>query len=102
MQSRQETVQYWDEHIHAYTASGLTRAAYCDREGLSLKQLIYQKRKRSPKSRKPTPVPSSGFTAVTLASPATGLSLALPSGIQLNGIDASNLAVAKHLLAVLS
>lgn len=36
MATNAKKLSYWQQHIKRYTASGLTRRAYCAREGLAL------------------------------------------------------------------
>lgn len=102
MQASQETQNYWSKHINAWKASGLTQAAYCEQQNLNLNQLIYQKSKLDGKHQPKNNVPSSGFAAVTV-SPARseGLTLTFPTGIQLSGIDANNLTLAKQVMGLL-
>jgi hypothetical protein len=45
--SNQKTIQHWQQHVEAFRASGLTRAAYSKREHIRIYQLDYWRRKLS-------------------------------------------------------
>ena len=102
MQTNTSKQTGWAEHIRQWKSSGLTQAAYCNREKLKVHQLTYQLSKLKGKAnsthpRKPSP---SRFATVAMQSaPITSvLTLTFPSGIQLSGIDSSNLTVAQQLM----
>jgi hypothetical protein len=44
---KHKTIQYWQHHVEAFRASGLTREAYCKRERLWVHKLDYWRRKLS-------------------------------------------------------
>lgn len=41
MDTPQAKHEYWNDHIRAWRASGLSQIAYCDRHGLKLANLAY-------------------------------------------------------------
>jgi hypothetical protein len=108
MQASRHPKEYWTNHINAWKASGLTQANYCNlnKDSITLNQLTYQNSKRSP-SKKDTPEkPSSAFATIAVPSHHSensgGLTLHLPNGIHLSGIDATTIDIAKQLLVALS
>ena len=98
---------HWQQHIDAWRQSGGSQAQYCREHELDQSQFSYWKRKLAtlnahnhPKSA----VRASGFAVAQLAvmpEPAASLSISLPNGIVLGGIDAMNASVAAQLLEYL-
>lgn len=92
----------WRSHIEAWEATGLSQMGYCRANDLSYSQFIYWRRKlRPPEQSSPAQGPG-GFVPVTHALPAMsqeGLTVALPNGVELRGITADNLVLAKQLLS---
>lgn len=102
MQAPQQTEEYWTDHINAWKSSGLTQADYCDQHNLTLNQLVYQKSKRDGKRQPSINTPSSRFATVAIPTcHSEGLKLTFISGIQLSGIDSSNLTLAKDIIEAL-
>ncbi len=92
----QAKVAQWRSHIQAWQRSELSQAAYCREHNLVWSQFCYWRRElRGSRS-------SSGFVEVTRAPSTDGLLVRLPSGIEIKGVDASNVAVVTELLAGLS
>ena len=104
-QSTKQSNIDWAVHIKAQQESELSAKAYCAKHTLNYDQFGYYKRKlsgvshRAPKKRKP-----SGFTVVDIEprQATAALSLVLPSGIRIEGIDDSNLTACLGLLGRLS
>lgn len=87
----------WQERVYGWSESGLSKSAYCKREGVNYHQMIYWSRKLSPASsesrkarqrKSPSPV-SNGFVAVSVSPVGTpgGLFLRLPNGIEIYGVQ---------------
>jgi len=93
---------FWQNHVTAWQASGLSQKAYCRQQDLGTSAFGYWARKlRQPGQQ--AGHARSGFVPVALASPAAaGLSLVLPNGVEVRGIAADNLALVQELLDCLS
>ena len=95
-------IQYWQQQVEAWTQTELSGAQFCQAQGLVYHQFIYWRQKLLKPTRPlpPTPQPT-GFAQVThsphLSSP--GLSLLLPNGIEVHGIEAQTLSLVPALLA---
>jgi len=95
-----DTTTFWQEHVAAWQASGLTQKRYCQEQDLRYSAFGYWVRKlRSQANDRQATTP--GFVPVTLAPPAGGLTLALPNGQEIRGIEAGNLPLVKSLLEAL-
>lgn len=98
---------FWGQHILQWRAAQQTQVSYCREHNLNFHQFNYWLRKEEPvKARKKkitTSSTSSSFVPVVKhQSVSSGLSLSLPSGMMLQGIDPSNLSTVKQLLELLS
>ena len=93
-------VTYWQSHIDNCDHSNLSGAAYCQAQGLVYHQFTYWRRKLS-QVEPPSAVASLGFSRVVLQpeSSSTGLHLRLPGGVEVHGIDGSNVVVVHQLLS---
>ena len=88
--SAQRTLtQSWKERIDSWSESGLSKSAYCKNHNINYHQMIYWSNKLSP-----TNVSSSGFVAVSVQPVAitTALSLRLPNGIEILGVEEHRIA----------
>ena len=90
----------WVEHFTQWRQSGLTQREYCRQAGLSRHRFKYWRRKLEPEqfgSRNPR---ASGFVPVQVERPRVeaSLSLSLPNGLILRGIDAGNVDLVKRLV----
>lgn len=88
---------HWREHVERWQQSGQSQAAYCQANGLSYHRFGYWHRKfNGVKKRVTTP----GFAQVKRREflSVNGLSLTLPNGVVLQGVDSDNLAVVCQLL----
>ena len=88
----------WADHLQNQQVSGLSQQAYCDKYSLSAPQFWYWKRKlqcgTSKKDKQPSPGQSEFIPVrVTDTVFSQGLTVALPNGITLSGVDDHN-----HLL----
>ena len=94
-----EKKEAWAIHLQAHRESGLSQQAYCDNHSLSPPQFWYWKRKlegnENKKNKQPPASTKAGFVPVnvinTAPSPSVqNLTVALPNGITLSGIDEQN------------
>lgn len=90
----------WPEHFTQWRQSGLTQREYCRQAGLSRHRFKYWRRKLEPEqfgSRSPR---KSGFVPVQVQRPQVeaSLSLSLPNGLVLRGIDSGNVELVKRLV----
>ncbi len=97
--------QYWRKHVDSCRDSGESAAAYCERQQLVYHRFIYWRRKFQQQNCRTqlAPSESAGFSRVVTShcdSP-PGLSLALPNGLVIQDIVATNVGVVRQLLAVL-
>ena len=94
--------QHWQQHIDAWQQSGGSQAEYCRQHALDQSQFSYWKRKLI-KTSEPQSVKSSRFAVAKVAvmPQPSSLTLTLPNGIVLGGIDAMNAAIAAKLLEYL-
>lgn len=93
---------YWREQIAEWNQSGLSGAEYCRRHQLIYHRFVYwrQKLDQPGTQSKTSTRSSSGFVKVVPASyenRASGLSVSLPNGMVIRGIDDSNIALVKAL-----
>lgn len=97
---------HWQQHIAAWQSSGLSQKSYCDEHGLKSYQLSYWHRKQV-KANNLTETANqktAEFVPITVNTPSTpmrGLSLRLPNGCELSGIEAHHLGLLPSLLEVL-
>jgi len=101
---RATRASYWQQHVLHWKSSQLSQIAYCREHELNFHRFNYWLRKDEPvKSKKQPATPSATFVPV-VKHPATlsGLSLSLPNGIIVQGIDSTNLETVKRLTDILS
>jgi hypothetical protein len=98
LSSRQDQ---WQDRITAWQQSGLSQAAFCQANQLSYHQFIYWRQKLLPN---PTETATTQQLLPVQCVPESGnhLSITLPNGLRIQGIDANNLALLTHVLQVLS
>ena len=92
--SAQETLtQSWQERIDSWSHSGLSKSAYSKNHDINYHQMIYWSNKLSPAD-----VSSGVFVAVSAPprSIAPGLSLRLPNGIEILGVEEHRIASIIH------
>jgi len=88
--------QFWQPYIDAWQESGLSGPAFCQQHDLVYHRFSYWRRKLVS-----VQTNESVFSQVTYSVDkplASGLSLVLPNGIEVRGIDQSNLSVLHGLL----
>ncbi len=77
----------WKPHIEAQATSGLSGKAYCEHNDLNYNRFCYQKRKHQSENIQSQ---STAFIPVSLTGhhlPCSGLTVTLPNGISISGID---------------
>ena len=87
---------FWQDQLAAWSESGQSQTAYCQAKDLNPHQFSYWKRKLLGKPA--VPQKPSGFIPARHDRTDYGLSLTLPSGLVIRGIDQGNLAVVGQLL----
>ena len=95
---------YWQSRIEAWQLSGQSQKAFCRAHDLNYPQFVYWRRKFRQHTAPASAKASSGFVSVvpTMSAVDSGLSLVLPNGVALRGLEASNLDVVLRLLGRLS
>lgn len=96
--------EFWLKHIKCWQSSKISQADYCKRNKIIVHRFGYWKRKLIPLDAVPSKNPSPGFARVNVVPTVqqnTGLSLHLPNGFSLQGINANNLTIVNQLLEVL-
>ena len=95
---------YWQGQIASWRKSGQSQQTFCKTHDLSYTQFIYWRRKFEGKSKRPRNRVTSALVPVTCQLPvsAAGLTLVLPSGLELRGLSEENLSLAVQLLERLS
>jgi len=95
---------YWRQQIEAWQTSGQSQQGYCKANDLSYARFVYWRRKFREATTGRQRRTSSDFVPVTCQPPVsiTGLSVVLPSGLELRGISADNLGLVHQLLNRLS
>ncbi len=91
---------YWQEQITTWEASGQNQKSFCEKHNLDYHRLGYWKRKFQELASINDAQHHTGFVTVrpVVDPETTGLILALPNGIRILGIAASNLSVVAQLL----
>lgn len=99
--TQQERRDYWQQHITEWQASGLSGMAFCQQQSLAYHQFSYWRQKFMSNVSADTP-PQAGFTTVIPASPeksnTPGLTISLPGGITIAGVNADNMALLGDVL----
>ncbi len=96
------TRQRWQQRLHRFRDSGLSVAAFCDREGVSTAS-FYAWRRRLRLDPAPTTPDTPRLVPVRLTTPPTGapVELLLPSGCMVRLSPDCDLAWLRQLLALL-
>ncbi len=91
---------YWQQQIAVWEQSGLTQKAFCEQHALNYYRFGYWRRKYREQIQGDAVQARKGFIPVQYSPErvAGGLSLTLPNGIRVQGIDADNLPLLSHLL----
>lgn len=92
----QQRADYWREQITTWQASGLSGQIFCQQHQLTYHQFVYWRQKyRTPED----PI-SSGFAKVTATAPVNSaeLTLSLPNGLVITGLNDSNVTLLGAIL----
>jgi hypothetical protein len=94
------TRHLWQQRLQRFTHSGLTVAAFCDREGVSVASFYAWKRRLAAD---PAPQPPLRFVPVRVVTPPASapVELLLPSGLVLRLAPGVDLAWLRQLLGLL-
>lgn len=103
MASPSELQQFWQQTVSEWQMSGLSGAAFCKQRSLTYHQFVYWRRKREGGTeRRAADETPPGFTRVALAAPPAasvdGLTVSLPGGVSITGLDAGNVALLGAIL----
>ena len=90
----------WQGQFARWRESGLSQSEYCREQGLSRHQFRYWRRKLEPGQIKRRHRQASGFVPVQVSASSgpSGLSLRLPNGMVVHGIEAGNMELVKRLV----
>lgn len=93
------TASDWPQRIRDWEQSGLSGAAFCKQHGLVYHQFAYWKRQvREPKAGD-AQTQASRLVKVAQASGAEhGITIRLPGGMEIDGLDASNIGLLGRIL----
>ncbi len=102
-QHPESRAQYWQQQVNAWSQTELSGAKFCQSQGLVYHQFVYWRQKLLKPSQPKTDAPlASGFSQVSYQpTEPSGLTLSLPNGIEMRGVDASNVSVVQTLLAAM-
>ncbi len=92
---------FWQRHVEQWRTSGLSKMAYCQQYALTYHQMVYWSKKDEVGVG--PDVDSGGFVAVTVSTDArdSGLSLRLPNGITIEGINDRSIGLVGKLIGQL-
>lgn len=91
---------FWSEKVAAWQVSGLSGQAFCQQHELTYHQFGYWRRKLADQPQAEASN-GSGFARVIPAgasAPSAGLTVSLPSGLAISGIDAGNIALVGEIV----
>lgn len=96
----QSRSDFWLEQVNAAEASGVSSAQFCQEKDLNYSQFMYWRQKFQKPSVSAPATKACGFVKAesSLIHSASGLSVSLPNGIQIHGIDSANLILVRSLL----
>jgi len=101
----EDPASYWQPHIQAWQASGLSAKCFCRQQALPYGRFLYWCRKQRQPDRAAQPTASAARFArvVPLGEPAAadGLTVTLPNGVRIAGITAQTLPLLPELLTQL-
>jgi hypothetical protein len=96
----QSRSDFWLEQIKAADLSGLSGATFCKQHDLNYSQFMYWRQKCRKQATSMSDSKSSGFVNVSpsLFESSSSLSVSLPNGVVVQGIDSLNLPLVRQLL----
>ena len=98
--TQQERVQFWHQQIDAWQMSGLSGQAFCKQHDLAYHRFVYWRKKQS-RTQPDQSASAAGFVRVVRAQSTSGagqLTLALPNGASITGIQADNVGLLGAIL----
>ena len=92
----QQRADFWREQITLWQASGLSGQVFCQQHQLTYHQFVYWRQKYRDTEENISP----GFTQVTTTQPVnyTELTLSLPNGLVITGLNDSNVTLLSAIL----
>ncbi|RLP53709.1 MAG: IS66 family insertion sequence hypothetical protein [Ketobacter sp.] len=91
--------QDWPKLMTAWKRSGLSGAEFCKRRGLTYHQFVYWKRKLCKSvSRPPKQSPFIKVKSLPTAAAPEGLTVTLPGGILIEGVNETNVSLLRGIL----
>lgn len=104
-QSSQDKASFWSNHLHAQRESELTQQAYCKQHTLKPHQFWYWRRKLqgSGQSQIPDKSVNRRFVPIKVATSSLDkcLTITLPNGTRISGIEQHNHLLAQQLIGAL-
>jgi hypothetical protein len=99
LEASEQLSRYWQEQITTWEQSGQSQKAFCEQHELNYHRFGYWRRKFI-EQQNPENKSRNSFVAVRPIQNSTnsGLSLTLPNGVLIQGIEPHNLAVVRQLL----
>ena len=91
---------FWQRHVTQWRDSGLSKMAYCKQFSLVYHQMVYWCSK-SEEVIDEAKIPANNFVATTVAPTgggSAGLSVLLPNGISIDGIDELSVGLVRKLV----
>ncbi len=90
---------FWQRHVNQWRDSGLSKKAYARQHSLAYQQMVYWCSKDEKKVEEKKQAPNN-FVAVsvTSATVSSGLSIRLPNGITIEGIDQHSIPLVGSLV----
>lgn len=105
MENSQSLTKQWTERIQSWRDSGVTQLSFCEKNDIKPHQFWYWKRKIEGPAKVETAqtVKNSAFIPVTITpkQPTSELTISLPNGLKLHGIDEHNIHLTQQLIGVL-
>ena len=92
---------FWQRHVTQWRNSGLSKMAYCQQYALTYHQMVYWSKKQEPCVDSETA--TDGFVALSVCADGvdSALSVRLPNGLTIQGIDERSVGLVGKLLAQL-
>ncbi|AWX99110.1 hypothetical protein A8139_15525 [Marinomonas primoryensis] len=96
----QSRTDFWRAQVTAADAAAMSSARFCKENDLNYSQFMYWRQKLQAPLTSAPEKKASGFVKVepSLGPLGSGLSVSLPSGMQIHGIDSTNVTLVRQLL----
>ncbi|NLQ19206.1 hypothetical protein HGG82_16570 [Marinomonas sp. M1K-6] len=96
----QSRADFWRAQVTAAEAAAMSSARFCKENDLNYSQFMYWRQKCQTPSAPISEDKSSSFIKVepSLGQLGSGLSVSLPNGMQIHGIDSTNVTLVRQLL----